>query len=243
MAFLKRYRFVLIFLLNLILISAAYGMSIGHSHKNDPASVAKEKATIDHYQDALSAIEDSYDGTKYSEWLQAVQKTAKVMSDNHFTYNRKGIKSTLDDALKDNRHGDCAHLISWALQEYGILDAGETFYSDSNGSLSCKKDSKTFAHLNEKCEIIDAGGISCSDIKKLKDILHVGDICCYNKHMNVIAGINEKGDILYYDAGLVPTEKKEGKIYYTEKLTLPFPRKTKTFRKYKLHTVIRVREK
>ena len=60
--------------------------------------------------------------------------------------------------------------------------------------------------------------------------------------MNVIAGINNKGDILYYDAGLVPTEKEGEKIYYTEKITMPFPRKTKTFQKYKLHTVIRVRK-
>ena len=90
MVFLKRYRSVLIFLLNLILISVAYGLAMGHSQKKDPASVAKEKSTIDHYQDALSAIEGSYDGTRHSEWLQAVKKTAMVMSDNHFTYDRKG---------------------------------------------------------------------------------------------------------------------------------------------------------
>ena len=49
MVFLKRYRSVLIFLLNLILISVAYGLAMGHSQKKDPASVAKEKSTIDHY--------------------------------------------------------------------------------------------------------------------------------------------------------------------------------------------------
>ncbi len=207
-----------------------------------PSSPAKEKKqTIDHYKDPLSAIKGPYDGTEDSDWLQSVVKTAEVMTGNQFTYDRKGIAKTLDKALKGNRHADCAHLISWALQDYGVLDTGENFYSDSSGSLSCGKDSSVYTHLEERCEIIDVGDISCSETEKLKEILHVGDICCYNKHMNVVAGINAKGNILYYDAGLVPTKKKSGKIYYTEKLNSPFARKSPTFKRYKLYTIIRIK--
>lgn len=202
----------------------------------------EDKSNKEYSKATLSDIDGAYDGTGDNSWLQALQKTAQVMSENHFTYDRKGIKKTLNEALEGNRHGDCAHLISWSLQEYGILEPGEHFYSNSKGSLSCSTDSSPYAHLEEKCTIIDVGGISCSDVRKLKDLLHIGDICCYNKHMNVVAGINKKGDILYYDAGLVPTKKSNGKIYYTEKLSWPFSRKTKTFKKYKLYTIIRINE-
>lgn len=212
------------------------------SCKTEHSSSRKYNSDRDYSKATLSDIDGAYDGTGDSNWLQALQKTARAMSDNHFTYDRKEIKKTLDKALEGNRHGDCAHLISWSLQEYGILEPGEHFYSNSKGSLSCSKDSSPYAHLEEKCDIIDVEGISCSDVNKLKDLLHVGDICCYNKHMNVIAGINKEGDILYYDAGLVPTKKSKGKIYYTEKLAQPFPRKTVTFKKYKLYTIIRIKE-
>ena len=60
--------------------------------------------------------------------------------------------------------------------------------------------------------------------------------------MNVVAGISKKGDILYYDAGLVPTRKESGKIYYTEKLAKPFSRNTLKFKKYKLSTIIRLKD-
>ena len=216
MSSLKRYRSFIIFILNLLLISAAYEAVTKHSPGKDP--------------------------TPDSKWLQTIVKTAGVMSENRFTYDRNNIEKTLDKALAGNRHADCAHLISWSLQEYGILDKGEHFYSDSEGSLSCHADSPVYTHLKSKCDIIETGGISCSDTRKLKEILQVGDICCYNKHMNVFAGINEKGDILYYDAGLVPTKKEGGKIYYTDKLTRPFTRKTKTFKKYRLCTIIRIRD-
>ncbi len=241
MDFSRRNHPVIIFILNIIMISAACAMITGCHPGKSPASSAGKQST-DHYRDSLSVIEVPYNGTEDSDWLLAVKKTAKVMTDNHFTYDRKGIKSTLNKASEDNRHGDCAHLISWALQDYGILDDGETFYSNSKGSLSCGRDSSTYAHLEENCDIIETGGISCSDTKALKEILHPGDICCYNKHMNVVEGIDKKGNILYYDAGLVPTEKEDGKIYYTDKLTKPFSRKTITFKRYKLHTIIRIRD-
>lgn len=131
-------------------------------------------------------------------------------------------------------------MISWSLQEYGILKKGQTFYSKKNGSLSCKEESKCYKKLKKGCEIIDAGGISCAETEKLKDILHVGDICCYNLHMNVVAGVDDQGNILYYDAGLVPTEKKKGKKWYTQKLAEPFTRKSTRFKMYKLYTIIRV---
>ena len=228
--------------LRIILIIVILCVLLASCDSTQHSSSRKEKNDKDYSKATLSEIEGAYDGTEDNSWLQAVQKTAQVMCDNHFTYNRKGIKNILDKALDGNRHGDCAHLISWSLQEYGVLEPGEHFYSASSGSLSCSRDSSPFAHLEEKCDIIDVEGISCSDVNKLKDTLHVGDICCYNLHMNVVAGINKKGDILYYDAGLVPTKKSKGKIYYTDKLSRPFSRKTVTFKKYKLYTIIRVKE-
>ncbi len=242
MSSLKRYRSFIIFILNLFLISAAYAVATRYIPGKNPSSEGRTEQHVDHYRDTLSGIDGSYDGTGGSGWLQVIVKTARVMSDNRFTYDRKNIESTLDKALEGNRHADCAHLISWSLQEYGILDKEEHFYSDSKGSISCHEDSPVYIHLNSKCDIIETGGISCSDTEKLKEILHVGDICCYNKHMNVVAGIDKKGDILYYDAGLVPTKKEGKKIYYTDKLTRPFSRKTKTFRKYRLCTIIRIKD-
>ena len=179
---------------------------------HSPASVSSKKNTnqtqsdeiVDIEAEALSEIKGPYDGTQDSPWLQALHKTAASMADNHFQYNTSEIRSSMDKAIDGNRHGDCAHLISWSLQEYGILKKGQTFYSKKNGSLSCKEESKCYKKLKKGCEIIDAGGISCAETEKLKDILYVGDICCYNLHMNVVAGVDDQGNILYYDAGLVP---------------------------------------
>ncbi len=225
-----------------LLIAASCLLLTACGAKKQKEPPKTEEKSISHYEEALSDIDGAYDGTEDSEWLKSVVKTAGVMADNRFSYDRGGIKSTLDKALDDNRHGDCAHLISWALQDYGILESGETFYSNSSGNLSCSKDSPVYDHLKKRCDIIDAGGIRCSDTEKLKSILHPGDICCYNLHMNVVAGIDEKGNILYYDAGLVPTEKEGKKIYYTEKLTRPFSRKTPAFKRYRLYTIIRIKK-
>ena len=204
---------VLISILIIIALSLLLSSCNSEKVKNQKEKLSEEIKSVDFSEDSLSSIDYTYDGTKDSAWLQAVQNTGRVMSENQFTYDRKGIKKSLEQALDGNRHGDCAHLVSWSLQEYGILEKGEHFYSNSSGSLSCSKDSSVYSQLKDKCEIIDTGGISCSDTEKLKEILHVGDICCYNLHMNVVAGISKKGDILYYDAGLVPTRKESGKIY------------------------------
>lgn len=119
------------------------------SCKSKHLSSRKDNSDRDYSKATLADIDGAYDGTEDSSWLQVLKQTARVMSDNHFTYDRKGIKKTLDKALDGNRHGDCAHLISWSLQEYGILEPGEHFYSNSSGSLSCSKDSSPYAHLEK----------------------------------------------------------------------------------------------
>ena len=231
---------IVLLTLSMIMLSlaACHSPASVSSKKNTNQTQSEEKVDIE--AEALSEIKGPYDGTQDSPWLQALHKTAASMADNHFQYNTSGIRSSLDKAIDGNRHGDCAHLISWSLQEYGILKKGQTFYSKKNGSLSCKEESKCYKKLKKGCEIIDAGGISCAKTEKLKDILHVGDICCYNLHMNVVAGVDDQGNILYYDAGLVPTEKKKGKKWYTQKLAEPFTRKSTRFKMYKLYTIIRV---
>ena len=237
------YHLIALLTLSMIMFSfTACHSSASKFSKKKPKNTQSKEEKVDVEKDSLSKIQGPYDGTEDSPWLQAVKKTGKCMADNQFQYNTSGIRSTLDKAVDSNRHGDCAHLVSWALQEYGILKKGQTFYSKRNGSLSCKKDSSCYKKLKKGCEIIDAGGISCAETEKLKELLHVGDICCYNLHMNVAAGVDSQGNILYYDAGLVPTEKRKGKKWYTQKLAEPFARKTARFKKYKLYTIIRVRK-
>lgn len=234
---------IVLLILSMIMISfTACRSSASLSSKKNKNVNQSKKTKVDIEKDSLSNIQSPYDGTEDSPWLQAVKKTGKYMADNQFQYNTSGIRNTLDKAVDGNRHGDCAHLVSWALQEHGTLEEGQTFYSKKDGSLSCKKDSNCYKKLKKGCEIIDTGGISCAETEKLKELIHVGDICCYNLHMNVAAGVDDQGNILYYDAGLVPTEKKNGKKYYTQKLAEPFARKTSRFKKYKLYTIIRVRE-
>ena len=70
-------------------------------------------------------------------------------------------------------------------------------------------------------------------------MLKVGDICCYNKHMNVVAGLDHDGNVLYYDAGLTPVEGHKPGGRYTDQLTEPYPRPTSH---NKLYTIIRLRQ-
>lgn len=224
---------LVLFLVFLLVSLSACGKKV------TPKELKMETKVIIDSSLTLDQIGTAYDGTDDSAWLQSLKAVAEDMVDSGFTYNLSGIKKTLSKAKDGNRHGDCAHLISWALQNYGVLEEGQNFYSKKKGVLSCKKDGKTYKNLTEHAEIISVDGIDCKDQEALKKVLKVGDICCYSKHMNVVAGLNKKGNVIYYDAGLTPVDTHKQKGQYTDKLKKPYSRPNMNNR---LYTIIRLKD-
>ena len=225
----------------LCLIAACHNPD-GNNKENKSESKKKEE-TIKKQEKVdvslpLEQLPQPYDGTEDCEYLKAVQNVAKTMVKNDFTYDLSGIRTSLDKAVEKNHHGDCAHLLVWALQDINVLDKNQTFYAKKKGILSCKKDGKTYKRLTEAADIIEIDGIPFSKQEDLKKVLKTGDICCYNKHMNVVAGLDEKGNILYYDAGLTPVEGHRAGGKFTEALTKPYPRPKS---RNKLYTIIRLK--
>lgn len=214
---------------------------VGIGFKNKKKQVARSHSKVEKVDisKTLDQYQGAYDATNDLELLQTVKKVAGQMVENEFIYSTSGVGKSLEDAIDGNHHGDCAHLVCWSLQDMGILTEKQTFYSKKDGSLSCKKDSKVYKALEKKATIIKIDPIKGSDQEALKKVLKAGDICCYKLHMNVVAGVNKKGNVIYYDGGLTPVEKHKRDKRYLEDLEKPYGRPNM---KNTLYTIIRLKD-
>lgn len=91
-----------------------------------------------------------------------------------------------------------AQMVTWALRDMGVFDAGDGFTMQENGSISFAGGGSS--KIRKYCETISCYK-TVSQLKK-EDTLQMGDICLYADHINVYAG-----DGKWYDA-----KKDSGKV-------------------------------
>lgn len=143
-------------------------------------------------------------------WINCAKNTGATIVNNGFVYSNSGCSKTLSSAVKSNKKSNCALFVSFALQEFGALKKGQTFYSDANGNIKCS--GETMNRLKEVATIISVGGKHPSKV----DNLQVGDICCYHSHTNIYAGRNKNGKMVWLDQGKGSTEgHKDGSKFKT----------------------------
>jgi len=117
---------------------------------------------------------------------------------NGFVYSNNQSKYTYAEALKTNKHINCARYVSWAMQSAGLLPSGQVIWlNDSihgNGSDDVKRTcTVTYPRKSAK---------NCG--------LKVGDICGFsNPHTMVYAGKDSKGNLLWYSAGSSDVKAKD----------------------------------
>lgn len=136
-------------------------------------------------------------------FLNSCKKIANIiMTDgNWIYYSGTGMKKSFVEARDYTpRQTSCANFVNFCMQEFGTLEPGMAFYSNSKGQLvyqgSASKKAATKAMVEKNYDIIKLGGV-----KAVKAGLQPGDICLYKGHTNVFAGLDSKGVPTWYDGG------------------------------------------
>mgnify|MGYP005778585253 CR=1 FL=1 len=159
-------------------------------------------------------------------WFQVCEKVGKDLVDYGFSYGNRNM-STLSASIKKGRKSNCASYVSWCLQEFGILNKGETFYTKRGRII------KKFKSWHGKVKIIRMN--KRVDKAKLKpgDIVGWGDMI----HTNIYAGKNANGEKLWYDGGSAAADT--GRVRWYES-----PHKKRTYKylnKHRIAVVIRIK--
>lgn len=143
----------------------------------------------------------------YKEWMDVCHTMLVNFKKHHFKYGTSA-KSSYKSAVKHKRRADCAHYVSWCLQEYGILDKGDTFYVKSSGSIR----KKGFKSFGSKVKVIRMNK-RCSSAH-----LEPGDVVCWKNpgHLNIYVGRSSSGKRLWYDGGKVSTKNNKNGSRYTK---------------------------
>lgn len=142
-------------------------------------------------------VKAATDNDNYQEWMNVCHNMLVNFKEHHFRYGTR-TKSSYESALKKKRRADCAHYVSWCLQQYGVLDKGDTFYVTSSGRLR----KKGFHSFGSKAKVIRVNRRCC------KTDLQPGDVVCWKHpgHVNIYAGRSSSGKRLWYDGGKVSTK-------------------------------------
>lgn len=132
-------------------------------------------------------------------YLRKKAKAIVAYMDKHnFKYKKSWRANAMTwDGAKKRRTTNCSDMVSYALQEIGVLDKGEIFWINDD-KITCK------------------GGLTLKKLKKIATIthphhspkhahLHKGDICGYggkyNAHTMIFAGYDKKGRPTWYSTG------------------------------------------
>lgn len=139
--------------------------------------------------------------------LVEAKKVSEYLIEHKFIYsqNVKGTWSKAKEAKKSN----CSAFVCYCLQNLGLLKPGQLLYGNSKGSITYRG-TGTKKKILKKYRLINVGKTPAEYEEKLKP----GDICFFNLHTNIFAGINAKGQMIWWDAGKKATNtKKDGGTY------------------------------
>lgn len=133
------------------------------------------------------------------EWLDVCETMGKNLNKKKFSYSYSGPYKSYQDALSGSRTTNCAQFVSWCLQEYDILNKGETYYvMGSSIHKNFKKWDKSKVSIIEKFKDCGEAG------------LKPGDVVCWagKAHTCIYAGRDKKGRRTWFDAGRQSTYGK-----------------------------------
>lgn len=139
------------------------------------------------------------DERSLEEWLKVCETMGKNLNKKKFRYSFSGSSKSYQDALAGKRKTNCAKFVSWCLQEYDILNKGETYYvMGSSIHKNFKKWDKSKVSIIEKFEDCAEAG------------LEPGDVVCWagKAHTCIYAGRDKKGRRTWFDAGRQSTYGK-----------------------------------
>jgi hypothetical protein len=132
-------------------------------------------------------------------WLDVCETMGINLNKKKFRYSYSGPYKSYQSALAGKRRTNCAQFVSWCLQEYDILNKGETYYvMGSSIHKNFKKWDKSKVSIIEKFE-------DCGDAG-----LKAGDVVCWagKAHTCIYAGRDKKGRRTWIDAGRQSTYGK-----------------------------------
>lgn len=146
------------------------------------------------------------DGMDRYDILVQAKKTAAEVEKLKFRYSNPGTLKFWEGAKKVKKV-NCALYVSLVLQQIGALRPGQSFYCNANGDIrfngdGCEKE------IRKKFKFLKGDNKKPADLKKE---LVAGDIILYKSHVNIFAGIDKEGKMVWYDAGKASTDtKKDG---------------------------------
>lgn len=182
------------------------------------------------YGRALAQGICKYIGVKYVSKTQGEKlatecdKLITKMNNLHFKYKNAYLEcGTSWDKAKKTRKSNCATMVSWALQNMGVLDKGQIFWI--NGDKVTYKGDGCKKNLTKATDELHPH-------KKPKDAkLKKGDICGYDSpHTMVFAGWKDKKKTvpLWYSWGGTDVGDKQ-------------PKTKKTYTSRKIDTILRLK--
>ena len=139
------------------------------------------------------------DERSLEEWIDVCETMGTNLNKKKFRYSYSGPYKSYQAALAGKRKTNCAQFVSWCLQEYDILNKGETYYvMGSSIHKNFKKWDKNKVNIIEKFE-------DCGDAG-----LKPGDVVCWagKAHTCIYAGRDNKGRRTWIDAGRQSTYGK-----------------------------------
>lgn len=148
-------------------------------------------------------------------FLKTCQKLANtIMTDGNWIYScGSGNRDSFAEARGTYRQTNCSNYVSFCMQQAGTLEPGMTFYSSYSAKIvyrgSAAQKAATKKMIEKNYDIINIGGK-----KAVKAGLQPGDICLYKGHVNVFAGLNDKGVPMWYDAGRNSTSDEKAESGY-----------------------------
>lgn len=144
---------------------------------------------------------------KVSKNSEKLLKQAKAIFDEmkemNFVYSNKASElsgSFKKAKTKKKKCSNCATYASWCMQGAGLIPEGEWFYC-SGGKIHYKN-GLTQKELEKHCTI------SRPNKAPKEANLQPGDVCGYEKHTQIFAGFDDKGNATWYSFGSTDPGKK-----------------------------------
>lgn len=141
------------------------------------------------------------------DWFYSLDNLADRLDANNFWYSNDNNSRTYKGALKKAKVTNCARYVTWALQDFGIIDKHTVFWIKKGGGIG---GDASRIRKNDKLKILhpDRRASACK--------LEPGDICGWKdfQHTAVYAGTDSHGNRLWYSAGRDGGSKSGSRTYF-----------------------------
>lgn len=176
----------------------------------------------------IPAIPEMPQQTAGEQLVSQAREYADIMIRDQWTYSNSNNKMNWYDASNASKKvNNCALFVSHVLQATGHLGYNQTFYFKKDGSVVSRKGG--WETLMTTCDIMMYSGVSVQSLS-----LCIGDILCYNGHVNIFTGYNADGTPTWIDAGTAGTMDGKADSPFTNKMY-----RTSNMSNFKVYAVIR----